>query len=68
MRYDREWLIPFQQHVRKLYRCYEEEIMDEYENKFQDEDYEFGMLRGSFPRKIMVELAEWNLAHPDQQF
>lgn len=68
MRYDREWLIPFQQHIRKLYRCYEEEVMDEYENKFQDEDYEFGMLRGSFPRKIMVEFAEWNLAHPDQQF
>lgn len=67
MRYDREWLIPFQQHIRKLYRCYEEEVMDEYEYKFQD-DCEFGMLRGSFPRKIMVELAEWNLAHPDQQF
>ena len=67
MRYDREWLIPFQQHIRKLYRCYEEEVMDEYESKFQDECV-FGMLRGCFPRKLMFELAEWNLAHPDQQF
>lgn len=60
-------------HLLKLIKCYKEETSDLYARKFKDPEdsvlhSNFSSVRGIFSQNIMFELAEWNLAHPNQQF